>query len=239
MPTRRRQAPDSSSSVRLLLITDRHLMAAEHGDVSAALAAALPHHRAHGRRGDVSLLIRDKDAEPHERRALIIAACEVIADDVQLLVSGQLPNGLPPPVLARIAGLHAPEALALAPLQDELRTWHRPTTLGCSRHTVAGVAAAAAAGANYVQFGPIWATPSKLGMGAPLGLEALRQARAMLQQLASPTQLIAVGGIVDGSLAATAQAAGADGIAVIRAVWSSKAPADQVAHLLQAARAPI
>ncbi len=214
-------------------------MVAQHGDVTAALAAALPHHRAHGRRGEVSLLIRDKDAEPHERRALLNAAYQVMPDDVPLLVSGQLPEGLPPQVLARITGLHAPEALAIAPLQHELGTWNRSTQLGCSRHTVAGVAAAADAGVNYVQFGPIWATPSKLGMGAPLGLEALRQARAVLQQAGSPTQLIAVGGIVDGSFAAMARGAGADGVAVIRGVWASTAPADQLAHMLQAARAPI
>ncbi len=222
--------------MRLLLITDRHLMVAQHGDVTAAITAALPNHRAHGRRSEVSLLIRDKDAEPHERRALLIAACQVIPDDVQLLFSGQLPEGLPPPVVARIAGLHAPEALAIATLQHELGTWHRPAVLGCSRHTVAGVAAAAAAGVNYVQFGPIWATPSKLGMGAPLGLGALRQARAMLEQKGAATKLIAVGGIVDGAFAAMARSAGADGVAVIRGVWSSTAPADQIGHILQAMR---
>jgi thiamine-phosphate pyrophosphorylase len=222
--------------VRVLLITDRHLMVAQHGDVSAALAAALPPNRAHARRGEVSLLIRDKDAEPAERRGLLNAAYQVLPADVPLLVSGYVPDGIPPPVAARIAGLHAPEALNIAALQDELGTWNRSAVLGCSRHTVADVAAAADAGVNYVQFGPIWATPSKLGMGAPLGVEALRQARALLQQMDSPTKLIAVGGIVDGSFAMMARSAGADGVAVIRGVWSSAAPADQLAHILQAVR---
>ena len=223
--------------MRVLLITDRRLMTTHHHSVRAAIVAALPQHRAHGWRGEVSLLIRDKDAEPQERCAMINTACEVLPDQVPLLVSGALPKGLTAPVLARIAGMHAPQALPLAQLQHELHNWARPTVLGCSRHTVAGVVEAAAAGANYVQFGPVWATPAKLGMGEPIGLAAVQQARDALQQANSTTQLIAVGGITDGSFAALACAAGASGVAVIRAVWSSTAPADQLGHILQAARA--
>ncbi|MBP9085323.1 MAG: thiamine phosphate synthase [Kofleriaceae bacterium] len=223
-------------TVRVLLITDRRLMAAHHGDFRAALAAALPYHRGHSRRSEVSLLIRDKDAAPIERRALINIACDVLPDDVPLLVSGHLPDDLAPPVLARIAGLHAPEAIALAPMLRVLKTWARPALLGCSRHSVAGVVEAASAGVSYVQFGPVWATPSKRGMGEPLGLEAVQQARAALQQAGASTRLIAVGGIVDGSFAVLARAAGADGVAVIRGVWSSTSPADQLGHILQAVR---
>ncbi len=211
-------------------------MATHHGDFRAALVAALPQHRAHGWHGEVSLLLRDKDADPPARRALIATACEVLPDEVPLLVAGGLPDSLPPSMLARIAGLHAPEALSLAALQRELSTWARPSVLGCSRHTVIGVVEAAAAGATYVQFGPVWATPAKLGMGEPLGLAAVQQAREALRQANSATQLIAVGGITDGSFAARACAAGATGVAVIRAVWTSSAPADQLAHIRQAAR---
>lgn len=222
--------------MRVLLITDRRLMAAHHGDFRAALTAALPHHRCHSWRGDVSLLIRDKDAGANERRTLINIACEMLPDEVPLLVSGHLPDGLAPSVLARLAGLHAPEAVELAAMQRDLATWARPALLGCSRHSIDGVLAAAGAGANYIQFGPVWATPSKRGLGQPLGLAAVQQARAALHQAGATTRLIAVGGIVDGSFAVMAREAGADGVAVIRGVWSSPAPADQLGHMLHAAR---
>ena len=60
-----------------------------------------------------------------------------------------------------------------------------------------------------MQLGPIWETPGK---GPPLGTGDLAFARR--------ARLIAVGGIDTPARAAEAIAAGADGVAMIRAAWT-------------------
>jgi thiamine monophosphate synthase len=73
-----------------------------------------------------------------------------------------------------------------------------------------------AAHADLVQLGPIFATPGA-GKGPPLGVEALRRARATLP---AHVRLVAVGGITDAKRAAACRAAGADAVAAIRTAWS-------------------
>jgi len=91
--------------------------------------------------------------------------------------------------------------------------------IGVSTHHPDEVAAAAAAGADFAVFGPIFATPSKATYGAPQGLDALARARR-----AAALPLFAIGG-VDADTAAAVRGAGADGIAVIRAVLAAPDPA--------------
>ena len=83
--------------------------------------------------------------------------------------------------------------------------------VGLSRH-----AAATLDDADLVQLGPIWETPSKAAFGPPLGVAALREARAAYRGA-----LIAVGGIDGPDRAYEAALAGADGVAVIRALWTA------------------
>jgi thiamine-phosphate pyrophosphorylase len=99
--------------------------------------------------------------------------------------------------------------------------------IGVSTHTPAEVAAAARDGANFAVFGPIYDTPSKRPYGAPLGLDALREARA-----AAPLPLFAIGG-VDLEHVAAVRHAGADGVAVIRAVLAAPDPGLAAAALLK------
>jgi thiamine-phosphate pyrophosphorylase len=91
--------------------------------------------------------------------------------------------------------------------------------IGVSTHAPGGVAAAAAAGADFAVVGPVFDTPSKRAYGAPLGLQALAAARAAAPRL----PLFAIGG-VDASNAASVRRHGADGIAVIRAVLAAANP---------------
>jgi thiamine-phosphate pyrophosphorylase len=67
------------------------------------------------------------------------------------------------------------------------------------------------ADADYLGVGPIWETPSKGDASPPLGLEELERICADVR-----TPVIAIGGI-DASNAAACIAAGAAGVAVIRA----------------------
>ena len=81
--------------------------------------------------------------------------------------------------------------------------------LAVSCHTCDEVEQAEAEGADFAVFGPIYDTPSKRPFGPPLGLAALRQARAAVS-----FPLFAIGGINTTRLAEVFDA-GADGVALI------------------------
>lgn len=123
------------------------------------------------------------------------------------------------------AGVHLPED-GLAPAA--VRAALPGLAIGVSRHR----ADLAEPEADRVHLGPIWATPSKQAFGPPLGLDALRAARARFAGT-----LVAVGGI-DGPERAFASArAGADAIAVIRALWEAADPAATARALVDAVAA--
>jgi thiamine-phosphate pyrophosphorylase len=77
--------------------------------------------------------------------------------------------------------------------------------------SVATVAQARAADADYLGAGPVWTTPSKVDAEPPFGLEGLREICA-----AASVPVVAIGGI-DATSAAACIRAGAAGVAVIRA----------------------
>jgi thiamine-phosphate pyrophosphorylase len=83
---------------------------------------------------------------------------------------------------------------------------------GRSAGTVAEARRAEAEGALYVGAGSVWATPSKPDAGPAIGLEGLA---AICRAIRIP--VVAIGG-VDSANAASCIAAGAGGVAVIRAV---------------------
>jgi thiamine-phosphate pyrophosphorylase len=82
--------------------------------------------------------------------------------------------------------------------------------VGVSVHSLEGALQAEKAGADYVIFGPVFATPSKAGFGKPQGVEHLRE---VCHQVAIP--VLAIGGITLEN-AEDCLAAGAAGIAAIR-----------------------
>lgn len=85
---------------------------------------------------------------------------------------------------------------------------------------------AAADGADYAGFGPVFATTSKVGLPAPLGVEALRAAAGILP-------LVAIGGI-HATTAGEVRAAGAAGVAVIGAIWRQRDPVAAAKELVEA-----
>jgi len=98
--------------------------------------------------------------------------------------------------------------------------------IGVSRH-----AATVEDAADRVHLGPIWGTPSKAGMGEPLGVPVLVVARPRVRGT-----LVAVGGIDGPSRAQAAAAAGADAVAVIRALWTASDLAAVARALVDAVR---
>ena len=81
---------------------------------------------------------------------------------------------------------------------------------GVSCHSLEAAQSAAADGADYLFFGPVFATPSKAAFGAPQGLELLAK---VCRAVAVP--VLAIGGVTLEN-AAACLASGAAGIAAIR-----------------------
>jgi thiamine-phosphate pyrophosphorylase len=91
--------------------------------------------------------------------------------------------------------------------------------VGKSVHSLAEAEAARTEGADYLVVGPVYASASHEGR-APLGLERLAEIVALDAQL----PVIAIGGITIERVAPI-RAAGAHGVAAIRALWDDAEPA--------------
>ena len=167
--------------------------------------------------------LREKGLDDRALLTLARAARERLPASAALLVNGRLDVAL----AAAADGVHLPAAgLPAAPLLAWARRLGRRPLVGRSTHTLDEVAAAHEEGADYVTFGPVFATPGK---GAPVGLEAL----AAAARLGVP--VLALGGMGPERVA-DALAAGAHGVAAIRA-FASPAGAAAMASALAAALA--
>jgi len=100
--------------------------------------------------------------------------------------------------------------------------------IGASAHSLEEAREAEAGGADFVVFGPVFETPSKAPYGPPVGLEALRAAK---QGLTIP--VLAIGGVKVHNLDQVARA-GADGFAVISAIFADADPEAATRRLLEA-----
>jgi thiamine-phosphate pyrophosphorylase len=96
---------------------------------------------------------------------------------------------------------------------------------GVSCHSIEAAQAAEQDGADYIFFGPIFATPSKAAFGQPQGLERLAQ---VCRSVMLP--VLAIGGITLQS-AESCLAAGAAGIAAIRLFQDASDPSRVVQTL--------
>jgi thiamine-phosphate pyrophosphorylase len=92
----------------------------------------------------------------------------------------------------------------------ESRSESKDFLIGVSCHSLEAVRAAASGGADYLFFGPVFASPSKAAFGAPQGLERLAEVCGAVF-----IPVLAIGGITL-SNAEDCFAAGASGIAAIR-----------------------
>ena len=96
---------------------------------------------------------------------------------------------------------------------EEARRFAPRLMIGISTHDVAQVERAVVAGADYLGFGPIFATQTKLNPDPVQGIAGLRAAVAAAQG----TPIVAIGGI-EAASARDVYAAGAAAICAIRAV---------------------
>ena len=99
--------------------------------------------------------------------------------------------------------------------------------LGRSVHSMEEIEDLRSCDLDYMQLGPIFATPSKAAFGAPLGLDTLREITTAVS-----IPVVAVGG-VDVSRMPEIVEAGAAGVAVIRAVLDALEPELTAAQLIE------
>ncbi len=88
---------------------------------------------------------------------------------------------------------------------------HR-SLIGVSTHNHDEARSAEEEGADFIAFGPLYETQSKSGYGPPLGLEMLREARALVS-----LPIFGIGGITP-ECVGEVLSAGADGVAVISGI---------------------
>jgi thiamine-phosphate diphosphorylase len=148
------------------------------------------------------------------------AAVAIAASGAALVVNGD-------PDLARelLAGVHLPERAVSVHAARALLSPH--ALVGRSCHDAAGVARAEEEGATYITLGPIGPVPGK-GPG---------HGTAWLGALARHTSLpvFALGGVAPGDVRAL-RSSGAYGVALMRALPASPAPAALVRELLDLCR---
>lgn len=154
--------------------------------------------------------VRAKDLTTRSLVALSRAVIDAVRPyDARVLVNDRLDVAL----ATGADGVHlGADDLAVA----DARRLAPDLLVGATCRTRADAEAAAADGADYAGFGPLFATTSKAGLPAPLGLDAVRAASGVLP-------LVAIGGLT-AATARDARRAGAHGVAVIGAIWRHPDP---------------
>jgi len=177
-------------------VSDRASLAADLSEWVRQLAAA----------GVDGLQLREKDLDDRDLYGLARLARAAFPPPSRLLVNGRLDVAL----AAGADGAHLPaDGVPVAALRRYGRRWGGRPLLGVSTHRLEEVAAARAAGADYVTFGPVYPTPGKERYGPPSGLPALARAATL------GIPVYALGGVTLDRLGEVA-AAGAAGAAGIR-----------------------
>ena len=188
--------------LRLCLVTDR--TGTRDRDlvevVAACLAAGLP-----------AVEVREKDL-PVTEVAALCRRIRALRPAPFLIVNDRVD-------VALAVGAHGVQRTHASLAVDELRVVaDKRVRVGASVHSLEDARDAAARGADWLFFGPVYDTPSKRPYGAPQGLAALERVAA-----AVPVPVVAIGGITPDRVA-DVRRAGARGVAVISAILFADDP---------------
>ncbi|BCA78945.1 thiamine phosphate synthase [Desulfuromonas sp. AOP6] len=199
----------------LYLISDRHLLADGRDLVEAVRLALI------GGVGAVQL--REKDLPAAALYTLARKLRGITREaGARLLINDRIDVAL----AVDADGVHLGGAsLPVAVARQQLGP-HR--LIGVSTHRAGEIFTAAAQGADFVTFGPVYATPSKLPYGDPVGLDALRQACST-----APIPVFGLGGVTS-SRVPELQEAGCTRAACIGAILTAADPANAARAFLTA-----
>jgi thiamine-phosphate pyrophosphorylase len=205
----------------LCYVTDRRSLAE---DPAAAKNILLEKIEQFAEAGVDWIQLREKDLPARELAELAAEALRRTKGHAALIINDRLDVAC----ACKSAGVHLGERSL--PVKEarrfaSLRFTGAEFLVGVSVHSLEAAQAAERHGADYVIFGPVFATPSKESLGAPQGLAKLRE---VCEQIAIP--VLAIGGITVEN-AQQCLAAGASGIAAIRLFQDAKDMKSVVARL--------
>jgi len=124
--------------------------------------------------------IREKELDGRSIAELVrFAVAETRAANTRVLVNDRLDVAL----AANAAGVHLGEKSLPVETVVEWRRFvgRMDFLIGVSCHSLESARAAGRGGADYIFFGPVFATPSKAAFGAPQGIERLREVCASVE----------------------------------------------------------
>ena len=172
--------------------------------------------------GATLIQLREKHSSPREfyddARAALITARE---SNVRLVINDRADIAL----ALKADGVHLGQSDL--PAEAARRLLGERAIIGISTHDLAQVKLAARMPVDYVAFGPIFATATKGNPDPVVGLNALREARAILSSL----PLIAIGGLTIHN-APEVFASGADSVATIASLLSDPSRIEENARLM-------
>jgi len=176
--------------------------------------------------------IREKDLDTRPLAELArFAVDETRATSTKILINDRLDVAL----AAGATGVHLGEqSLPLERVNEWRRSGGRlDFQIGVSCHSLDDARAAERNGADYIFFGPIFATPSKEAFGRPQGIECLQEVCSAIE-----IPVLAIGGVNVENARACIEA-GAAGIAAIR-LFQDVRNSEELAPVLEKlkARAP-
>lgn len=175
--------------------------------------------------------IREKDLETRKLTELVrLAVAGARGTGTRILVNDRLDVAR----AAGAAGVHLGETSLRVETVAEWRrsTDHGEFRIGASCHATEAARAAEGDGADYIFFGPVFATPSKAAFGAPQGIERLRDACRAVR-----IPVLAIGGVTVEN-AHSCLAAGAAGVAAIRLFQETEDLSAVVKRLLEPQKNP-
>ena len=196
--------------LKLCLVTDRHQTRGRDlvGIVAACVAAGLP-----------AVQVREKDLTADDLAALV-RRIRALPPSPFLIVNDRVD-------VALATGADGVQRThASLSVEDLRRVADKRCKVGASVHGLDEARTAAAQGAEWIFFGPVYDTPSKRAYGAPQGLAALERVAAAVD-----IPVIAIGGITPDRVAEVLRA-GASGVAVISAILSADDPASVTREFL-------
>jgi thiamine-phosphate pyrophosphorylase len=176
--------------------------------------------------------IREKDLSGKQTASLVRQALDHVSKQgshsksaTRILVNDRLDVAL----AEQAGGVHlgenslpVDEAKRLLKSSPAAQTPDNDFIFGVSCHSPEAAKSAASSGADYIFFGPVFATPSKAAYGAPQGLDRLAQVCSSVN-----IPVLAIGGITLANVS-SCFSAGASGIAAIRLFQDAADPASIV-----------
>ena len=188
---------------RLYVITDRKLLASYE-----ALTAAVEESLKGGAR---AVQLREKDAVTRELLDAAYSLREITRRyKARLFINGRVDIAM----AVGADGVHL--GISDIPVHAARKAAGNDMLIGASAHSVAEAKRAEQEGADFVTFGPVYETPSKLQYGKPVGVQAIERVK---DEVSIP--VFAIGG-VNRERVGEALKAGAYGVALISAILASE-----------------